>query len=110
MFWYFTIEAREGDRGYADDMLIYTYKSHKFQSFAECYESYLAFDPYKYWPYLRSVQREYIMYQHGDTIKNNHVNSGLFLNLKDTETELGITEEQFVTTMEGLSEYGTTIS
>ena len=102
MFWYFTIEARKGDRGYADDMLIYTYKSPKFQSFAECYESYLAFDRYEYWPYLRSVQREYIVYQHGDTVQKNVVNDGIFLNVKNPEADLGITEKQFVSTMEEL--------
>jgi hypothetical protein len=40
------------------------------------------------------------VYQHGDTVKKNVVIDGLFLNIKNIEVDLGITEKQFVATME----------
>ena len=99
MFWYFVIDAREDEPGYVADV---TYHSLKYKSFLECYKSYIVFDPHKYWTNLRSIRQEYFVYQHGDIVKKNVVIDGLFLNIKNIEVDLGITEKQFVATMERL--------
>ena len=99
VFWYFIIDAREDEEGYVADV---TYHSLKYRSFLECYKSYIDFNPHKYWTKLRTIRHEYIVYQHGETVKKNVVIDDIFLNLKNIETDLGITEKQFVAVMESL--------
>jgi hypothetical protein len=51
-YWYYKINVREGESGFADDD---EYKSNNFNNFEECLVSYVNFNPSKYWKNLRII-------------------------------------------------------
>ena len=90
-YWYYHIEVREGAPGFADDE---EYKSQKFKSFEDCFESYVYFQPSNHWSNLRRVQRESLIYFDGNKIYINLAKEGM-LHYDNSEIELGITDSEF---------------
>lgn len=90
-FWYYKINAREGDRGFADDV---EFKSKNFDSFEECFKSYIIFNPAKHWRYFRYIQSEDFVYINNNVEHVNKAREGMLF-YKNIENELGITDCEF---------------
>lgn len=90
-YWYYQINVREGNTGFADDA---QYKSQNFNSFEECFKSYVNFKPLQYWTNLRHIQKEIFVFVNDDITHINIARNGI-LHYDDSEIELGITECEF---------------
>ena len=89
--WYYKLEVREGCAGWADDN---EYTSNNFDSFEECFRSYINFNPYEHWKHLRSIQTEYIVYVKDGAETKNKIFNGM-LDYDNSEKDLGISEHHF---------------
>lgn len=95
--YYYTVEAREGAPGCADDV---TYRSDAFTSFAKAYDSLVFFVPHRVWPQLRSVQTMYIWKEGATKVR---VGNGFYeIEISDLPL-LGVTEEEFDSILEDLN-------
>lgn len=98
-FWYYQIHAREGESGFAEDV---EYRSNHFDSFEECFKSYVRFKPENYWRNLRRVGKEMFVYVKDDITHITEARGGM-LYYEDSEIELGITDSEFDRIIEKMS-------
>ena len=89
-YWYYQINAREGLGGFADDV---EYQSDNFNSFKDCYKSYINFFPSRHWKNLRH-KYEIFVYVNDGVEHINKADDGM-LYYDNPETEIGITDYEF---------------
>jgi hypothetical protein len=97
--WYYQINVREGVRGFADND---SYKSRNFDSFEECYCSYIKFNPHSHWQCLRYISSEDFVYVNDNNEHINNAKGGIIYYI-NSENELGITECDFEKLIDKLS-------
>ena len=91
MRWCFKMQVSEGPRGYADRG---DFQSEWYSSFERCYRDYVNFRPRSYWPHLRHVLWEQVVYDSGTRTFNNPAHDTI-IEYDNCELELGITEAEF---------------
>ena len=90
-YWYYTINARVGEPGFAESD---EYESPHFDSFEKCFRSYINFNPHREFIHLRRIGGQNFIYVNNNVENVNDADGGI-LYYNNAEVDLGITENKF---------------